>query len=75
MGFLETQGHSNSGRNFISDEDGIRMGPGRDCAQTIPVIPNNPDPNNLIQFMWEGSNRNTFGFGESEIYGFKTFRI
>ena len=43
MGFLETQGHSDSGRNFISDEDGIRMGPERDCAQTIPVIPNNPE--------------------------------
>ena len=29
----------------------------------------------LIQIMRRGSNRNTVGFGETEIYGFKTFRI
>ena len=30
---------------------------------------------NYNKFMRRGSNRNTVGFGETEIYGFKTFRI
>ena len=35
----------------------------------------NYEATKCYQIMRRGSNRNTVGFGETEIYGFKTFRI